>query len=101
MWTKSAQPPVRQFVCILTNIKLKPAVKEAIRKELISSIDQRVKDISLRQSLTLQGKFGLPPASINSGEKDKFGGVEIRQLNPISRKRFISRLLCYWNYCFE
>ncbi len=62
------------------------------------SYAQRVSNISFRNSLAIQGQFGLPSSSRNAHEQNKFGGNTVSQLSRIAQKKFITGSVKRWRF---
>ncbi len=71
------------------------AEKETIRSNKITSIDQRIRDLSFRDSITLQGKFGVPSLRNFDGQS-RSDALRVDQLRSSVRKGFLTGSVNRW-----
>ncbi len=70
--------------------------QENLRAKRITELDQRIDEIKLRESLTVQKLIGLSKPMRNINEKNKYGGIQVAELNRQGRAKFITGSITRW-----
>ncbi len=70
--------------------------EEARRTEAISLIHQRITSLELKESLTVEKRFGVPDTLRNLDEKNAYGGILPPQLSRIGNTKFVKGRIAKW-----
>ncbi len=70
--------------------------EEDLREKRISLIDQRVSNLKLENTLTIEKRIGVPKALRNIDEKNVYGGVKPSQLTYIGNTKLIKGRIKRW-----
>ncbi len=66
--------------------------------KLVKLFDQRIDQITLRDRLTFETRFGVPRSLRNVDEKNKYGSIRVSQLIRQGRKKFIMGSISRWRF---
>ncbi len=86
----------KNLVSKSSNVNLTRSQEEALREKAISSIDQRIYDLKLNNSLTIEKRIGIPRTLRNVEDKNVFGGIQPPQLTQIGNTKFIKGRIKRW-----
>ena len=70
--------------------------QEKVRKTYIALIDQEINNISFQGSFSIQGKLGIQRLNNSTDGKNQIGSLQIPQLSPKAKSRFISGSIKRW-----
>lgn len=75
-----------------------PAEQQALRTAAIQTIDQRVSNIDLTGSFSIERRSGLPVRRLNSSVKDenRFGVVKVPQLKRLGSTKLLNGTISRW-----
>ena len=75
-----------------------PAEQQALRTAAIQSIDQRVSDIDLTGSFSIERRSGVPIRRLNSSVQDenRFGVVKVPQLKRLGSTKLLNGTISRW-----
>ena len=79
-------------------IPLTPSEQQARRTEAIASIDQRIADVDLRGTFSIERRSGIPVQRLNSSVQDenRFGVVKVPQLKRLGSTQLINGTISRW-----
>ena len=77
---------------------LPPAQQQAMRTEAIARIDQRISDVELQGSFSIERRSGIPVQRLNSSVRDenRFGVVKVPQLKSLGSTNFLNGTISRW-----
>ena len=75
-----------------------PARQQAMRTEAIARIDQRISDVDLQGSFSIERRSGIPVQRLNSSVRDenRFGMVKVPQLKSLGSTNFLNGTISRW-----
>ena len=75
-----------------------PAQQQAMRTEAIAKIDQRISDVDLQGSFSIERRSGIPVQRLNSSVRDenRFGVVKVPQLKSLGSTNFLNGTISRW-----
>ena len=75
-----------------------PAQQQAMRTEAIARIDQRISDVDLQGSFSIERRSGIPVQRLNSSVRDenRFGVVKVPQLKSLGSTNFLNGTISRW-----
>ena len=75
-----------------------PAQQQAMRTEAIARIDQRISDVDLQGSFSIERRSGIPVQRLNSSVRDenRFGVVKVPQLKSLGSTKFLNGTISRW-----
>ena len=75
-----------------------PAQQQAMRTEAIARIDQRISDVDLQGSFSIERRSGIPVQRLNSSVRDenRFGVVKVPQLKSLGSTNFLKGTISRW-----
>ena len=75
-----------------------PAQQQAMRTEAIAKIDQRISDVDLQGSFSIERRSGIPVQRLNSSVRDenRFGVVKVPQLKSLGSTHFLNGTISRW-----
>ncbi len=75
-----------------------PAQQQAMRTEAIARIDQRISDVDLQGSFSIERRSGIPLQRLNSSVRDenRFGVVKVPQLKSLGSTKFLNGKISRW-----
>ena len=75
-----------------------PAQQQAMRTEAIARIDQRISDVDLQGSFSIEQRSGIPVQLLNSSVRDenRFGVVKVPQLKSLGSTNFLNGTISRW-----
>ena len=75
-----------------------PAPQQALRTEAIAKIDQRISDVDLQGSFSIERRSGIPVQRLNSSVRDetRFGVVKVPQLKSLGSTKFLTGTISRW-----
>ncbi len=66
------------------------------RNKIISSIDQRIDNLKLRDRFSIQAKFGIPDSNRKNNQNSKTSNALASKIDRISRSKFITGSIKRW-----
>ena len=77
---------------------IRPAQQQAMRTEAIARIDQRISDVDLQGSFSIERRSGIPVQRLNSSVRDenRFGVVKVPQLKSLGSTNFLNGTISRW-----
>ena len=77
---------------------ISPALQQAMRTEAIAKIDQRISDVDLQGSFSIERRSGIPVQRLNSSVRDenRFGVVKVPQLKSLGSTNFLNGTISRW-----
>ena len=78
--------------------EITPAEQQALRTVAIQTIDQRVSDIGLTGSFSIERRSGVPVRRLNSSVQDenRFGVVKVPQLKRLGSAKLLNGTISRW-----
>jgi len=76
-------------------LSIPPAEQQALRKEAIAQIDQRISNVTYQGSFSIERRSGLPVQRQNSSEV-RFGAIQPPQLQSPGRVQFLNGTISRW-----
>ena len=76
-------------------LSIPPAEQQALRKEAIAQIDQRISNVTYQGSFSIEQRTGLPVQQPNSVET-RFGAVKPSQLRGQQRSNLLNGTISRW-----
>lgn len=75
-----------------------PAQQQAMRTEAIAKIDQRISDVDLQGSFSIERRSGIPVQRLNSSVRDenRFGVVKVPQLKSLGSTNLLNGTISRW-----
>ena len=75
-----------------------PEQQQAMRAEAIAKIDQRISDVDLKGSFSIERRSGIPVQRLNSSVRDenRFGVVKVPQLKSLGSTKFLNGTISRW-----
>ncbi|WP_083757045.1 DUF3769 domain-containing protein [Synechococcus sp. CC9605] len=75
-----------------------PAQQQAMRTEAIARINQRISDVDLQGSFSIERRSGIPVQRLNSSVRDenRFGVVKVPQLKSLGSTNFLNGTISRW-----
>ena len=75
-----------------------PAQQQAMRTEAIANIDQRISDVDLQGSFSIERRSGIPVQRLNSSVRDenRFGVVKVPQLKSLGSTNLLNGTISRW-----
>ncbi len=70
--------------------------KGQLRLKEIQKIDQKISKINKSGKLSIEGRFGVPKFRRDLKEQAKYGAIQVFQLNPKGRKKFVTGSISRW-----
>ncbi len=79
-------------------LSIPPAEQQAMRNEAIAKIDQRISDVDLQGSFSIERRSGIPVQRLNSSVRDenRFGVVRVPQLKSLGKTNFLNGTISRW-----
>ena len=81
-----------------TEETIPPGQQQAMRANAISNIDQRISQIALKGSFSIEPRVGIPTQRSNSSVRDenRFGAIRPTQLNSLEKTQLLSGRVSRW-----
>ena len=79
-------------------LTISPAQQQAMRTKAIAKIDQRISDVDLQGSFSIERRSGIPVQRLNSSVRDenRFGVVKVPQLKSLGSTNFLNGTISRW-----
>ena len=79
-------------------LSIPPAEQQAMRNEAIAQIDQRISDVDLQGSFSIERRSGIPVQRLNSSVRDenRFGAIKPPQLKSLGKTQLLNGTISRW-----